>query len=847
MQRYLDYTLKENGSIIRVQERRPNMFEADWKTLNDTQQKVVQNIKDALLVLAPAGTGKTKVIAMRTAYLLQQGVAPSSILCLTFTNKAAKEMEQRISLYDKASSRQLTIKTFHSFCYYLINQEKQNARFAFPCTIIDESDTEDIIRRIVFALTTEEWKKVNTLTTFLENVKKHRLQVEPAYRHDDAYVVKDYIAIHKPRDPFIRQYGLKLLGNYERYLRDNNCVDFTDLILEATYLLEDSDIRTKWQRRYPYIQVDEMQDTSIREYNIIKILAQENHVALYGDFNQTIYEWRGSAPYKMIEDYKNNFKPIEISLETNYRSTQLLLKAANGFIRNSNLYPTLSMPSVKEIGEPIEVFCGRTKTREMELITQSLKQHYTGGEKEVAILTRTNGLAKDVYRYLEQRGIPCIKVEDIRLMRRPEVKDLLAVFNYTVNQRNSYALEKVIKHQVIHMEDWLIKELKKTKSAYMSLHDWFLAENNDPYYALIKGFENNKVVVLDVESTGLDTTTDDIIQIAAICYGKDGVKEQLDVLVKPTKSVGDSFFVHGFSDEQLDAEGMEIKCALGLLREFVEGKVVVGHNVKYDLSIIESMCARYKQPVIEHLEVYDTLDLAHKMYPKLPNHKLETLSKLIETKAKPNHNALQDILATSEVLTHFIEKLIETQKVRYSQLEAYYPYVANYKKQVQNIIGEVKKRKTFEAISYLMNSCGYKTHYNDEALANLRDFYKMSEALYQEDFCVEDNRMKLLAFSALHASEVEQSALFKGKVPVMTMHQAKGLEFDYVFMAGCNEGVFPSSRSVQEGYVEEEKRLFYVGMTRARKKLYLSYNNSKPMSFLIEEIEEEFKKYRQDH
>ncbi|MEG0952256.1 MAG: 3'-5' exonuclease [Niameybacter sp.] len=822
------------------------MFEKDWKTLNKAQQSVVHNIKDALLVLAPAGTGKTKVIAMRTAYLLQQEIAPTSILCLTFTNKAAKEMEQRIALYDRAMSRQLTIKTFHSFCYYLINQEKQNARLAFPCTIIDESDTEEIIRRIVFALTMEEWKRVNTLTTFIENVKKHRLVVEPEHRHDDTFVVKDYLRVHKTKDPLISQYGLKLLKNYERYLRDNNCIDFTDLILEATYLLEDPVICAKWQKRYQYIQVDEMQDTSIREYHIIKTLAQYNHVALYGDFNQTIYEWRGSAPCEMIEDYKTLFSPVEISLETNYRSTQLLLKAANGFIRNSNLYPTLSMPSVKEIGEPIEVFCGRTKTREMELITQSLVQHYTGGDKEVAILTRTNGLAKDLYRYLEQKGIPCIKVEDIRLMRRPEVKDLLSVFNYTVNPRNSYALEKVIKHPVIHMEEWLIKALKQTKSAYMSLHDWFLAENNDPYYALIKGFEHNQVIVLDVESTGLDTTTDDIIQIAAICYGKEGVKAQLDILVKPTKLVGDSFFVHGFSDEQLEREGIGIHEALEQLADFTHGKVVVGHNVKYDLSIIESMCSRYQQPPLEHLEVYDTLDLAHKMYPKLSNHKLDTLSHLIQTKATPNHNALQDILATSEVLTHFIEKLVGTQTLRYSQIEAYYPYVAIYKKQVQELVEAIRQRSTHEGISYLMNSCGYKAHYKGEELSNLRDFYKMAEALYTATFSYADNRMRLLAFSALHASEVEQSALFKGKVPVMTMHQAKGLEFDYVYMAGCNEGVFPSSRSVQEGYIEEEKRLFYVGMTRARKKLYLSYNNSKPMSFLIEEIEEDFKKYRQD-
>lgn len=821
------------------------MFDKDWDTLNVNQKKVVENIEDALLVLAPAGTGKTKVIAMRTAYLLNKGIPPTSILCLTFTNKAAREMEERIALYDKAKVRHLTIRTFHSFCYYFINQEKQNARFAFPCTIIDESDTQDILKRILFALTKEEEKYMGPIVSFIENVKKYRLNFSFQETIKEEELVKAYLKEFPTRELVLKQYGARLLRMYERYLKENNCVDFIDLIIEATYLLEDPVIRQKWQKRYQYIQVDEMQDTSIREYHIIKQLSEGNHIALYGDFNQTIYEWRGSTPYTMIEDYKSVFKPIEVALETNYRSTQLLLKAANDFIRNSNLYPTLSLPNAKEIGEPIEVFCGRTKAVEIEMIAQSILKHYTAEDKQIAILTRTNGLAKEIYTLLDQKGIPCIRVEDIRLMRKTEVKDLLAVFNYAINLRNSYALEKMIKHQVIHIDNWLIQELKKTKSGYMYLHDWFLAENNDPYQSLFEAYDHNKLVVLDVESTGLDTTCDDIIQIAAICYGKDGVKEELDILVRPTKKVGDSYYVHGFTDEQLAKEGLDISYALDLLGDFVQNKIVVGHNVKYDLAIINSMCYRHQKAPLVYKGVYDTLDLAHKIYPHLTNHKLGTLAELIKTKATPNHNALQDILATSEVLTHFIYKLKEKKDERYNYLEAYYPYVQQIKGKVQEMVQNVRGIPTYEAVTYLMNNCAYKNYYDQEGLQNLRDFYKMTQELYDASLSYEDNIMKLLTFSALHTSEVEQSALFKGKIPVMTMHQAKGLEFDYVYMAGCNEGIFPSTRSVKEGYLEEEKRLFYVGMTRAKKKLYLSYNNSKKMSFLIEEIGEDFKSYRQ--
>ncbi|MDU7551861.1 MAG: 3'-5' exonuclease, partial [Streptococcus mitis] len=139
--------------------------------------------------------------------------------------------------------------------------------------------------------------------------------------------------------------------------------------------------------------------------------------------------------------------------------------------------------------------------RIFDLIAKSISEHYTAEHKQIAILTRTNSLAKSIYKMLEKKGIPCIRVEDIRLMRTTEVKDLLAVMSYAINLRNSYALEKIIKHPVIHMEQWLIQELKKTKSGYMYLHDWFLAENNDPYQPLIEGYMQNKIVVLDVEST----------------------------------------------------------------------------------------------------------------------------------------------------------------------------------------------------------------------------------------------------------------------------------------------------------------------------------------------------------
>ncbi len=820
-------------------------FLEDWEHLNPEQQQAVTTINGNHLVLAPAGTGKTKVIAMRTAYLMQQGIAPEHILNLTFTNKAAREMETRIAQYAPGTTKKLIIRTFHSFCYYLINHEKENTHFSFPCSIIDESDTVAILQRIIKALTQQNYKAINDVVQFIENVKKHSLTFPLEMRSNYTHIVKDYDRLHPIKDPFLTTYGLQILKHYQKYLRQNNSLDFTDLIVEATYLLEVESIRQKWQHRFTYIQIDEMQDTSVREYYLITLLAKANQIALFGDFNQTIYEWRGSQPTEMITLFKKDFDPTELTLTANYRSTQMLLKAANNYIRNSQLYPLICDAKMLEIGHPIEVIQSMSEQEEMCAIAQSVQNLLSEGEKQIAVLTRLNNQAKKLSTVFTKQGIPCIQVEDIRLFRKKEIKDIQALFSYAINRRNSLSLEKILNYPIIHMPEWLLLALKKTQRDFMALHDWFLAEDSDPYHQLFKAYDANQLIILDVESTGLDTTQEDIIQIAAIRYGKQGVTDKLDILLKPTKPVGTSYYVHGFTDEQLQKEGVSPTKAFKKLSAFMGESVLVGHNIKYDLQIIQSMLTRYNEPPLTYWGIYDTLDLACKVYPQMPNHKLDTLAQFVGTKHAPNHNAYYDILATGEVLEHLMEKIAQSTANRLAHLEAYYAYIHDYKTVIVSIVDTVLTQTTYDTIEYFMNDCGMKAHYTKEEVAAVRAYFKTAKALYDDTLSIQDNIIKLLSFSALHYSEIEQSTLFKDKIPIMTIHQAKGLEFDHVYMMGCNEGIFPLRKSVEEGLLAEEKRLFYVGMTRARKNLYLTYHTRKKMSFFVEDIGEDFKKYSQ--
>lgn len=822
------------------------MFEKDWNELNDVQKQVSSCIHKSALVMAAAGTGKTKVIALRTRYLLENNVLPSQILCLTFTNKAAREMGSRIASYEPKAAKDITIKTFHSFCYYLIQNEKKSSHFIFPCTIMDEQDSLDIVTKIIEILPGNVKLQGKHVLTHIENIKRHSLEFEAASRYDYGLIISDYLKEQKISDSGLKQNLLPIFKRYQKALKDNNCVDFMDLIVETTYLLEQEEIRMRWNERYRYIQVDEMQDTSKREYHVIKKLAIGHNLCMFGDLNQTIYEWRGSSPWTMTEDFKISFTPEVFVLDTNYRSTQVLLKAANNYIRNSNLEPIYCDCHCLEYGDPIEVMLGGNKLEEFNKVAKAISNEPKEKFENMAILTRTNDYAAGIYQTLSRYGIPCSKIEDTKLFRKKEIKDLLAFFEYAINPRHSYALNKIARHPAINMDEWLLKALRRTRGCYLSLHDWFHTEGIDPYQALFAAYKHQNIVVLDVESTGLDTTKDDIIQIAAIRYGEAGVKDTLDILVRPTKSVGESYFVHGFSDELLAEKGEYPTEALTALLSFIKGAVLVGHNIKYDLQIINSSLYRYELPTVTNAWVYDTLDLAQKIYPNLENHKLCTLSALVETNRKPSHNALDDILATSEVLTHFIHILETTNNERYTAFEQYYPYVAEYATKIREIQKEMLEHSTMDSITYLMNTCNFKTYYNDETLKSIKEFYKTVNALYVPWQSFHDNIVSLLTFSSLHHSELEQSGFFRGKVPIMTVHQAKGLEFDDVYLVGCNDRIFPTSRSIRSGNLSEEKRLFYVAMTRARKKLCLTYHTELPRSHFIDEIGEDFKVFRQN-
>ena len=338
-------------------------------------------------------------------------------------------------------------------------------------------------------------------------------------------------------------------------------------------------------------------------------------------------------------------------------------------------------------------------------------------------------------------------------------------------------------------------------------------------------------MVYDVESTGTDTTRDDIIQIAAIRLNADGTEgEVFERFLKPTKSVGTSAAVHGFTDEYLAEHGEDPAVVLKDFIEFSKGAVIVGHNVGYDVSILGAQLHKYNLPAASFSAVYDTLDIYRRFYPRLENHKLGFLSDHFPIDHKPTHNALDDIRATGLLLNYAIEHNIEpTVDKRRALISMYKDAFAPIAAGMDTLRRKSYTEKPSQLLAYIMNQMGvvayYKEHREEARIENIRDLYRILTELEQRetDLTGRGCLQRILEEAALTAGEPDRRIKNSGAIPIITVHQAKGSEFDHVFLAGMRDGEFPSRLAVMEGNLPEEQRLFYVAITRARKTLCMTY------------------------
>ena len=404
--------------------------------LNKEQQQAVQHTEGPLLILAGAGSGKTKVLTVRIAHLLAQGVNPYEILAITFTNKAAKEMKSRVEGLVGDVANRIWLSTFHSFCAKFLRFELDNfLGYNSNFTIYDTSDSQAVIKAALKALNLDDkYYPVGAMIAAISDAKNKLL------------FASDF---RKQARDFYQQKVADVYEYYERELRKNNALDFDDLLLVAVKLLQSNEaVLDKYSKRFRYVMIDEYQDTNHAQYLLAKLLASHwKNIAVVGDADQSIYAWRGADIQNILDFEKDYPNCTSIKLEQNYRSTKIILDAANAVIENNEARPKKNLWTDKTEGAKIQHFTAQSEHEEAAFIGDTIaKKHDIHGVPygDMAILYRTNAQSRVLEEALIKRALPYMMVGGTKFYDRKEIKDVLAYLRVLYNPFDDLSLLRII-------------------------------------------------------------------------------------------------------------------------------------------------------------------------------------------------------------------------------------------------------------------------------------------------------------------------------------------------------------------------------------------------------------------
>ena len=407
-----------------------------FQGLNEPQQRAVACIDGPLLIVAGAGSGKTRVLTFRIANLLEHGVPPYRILAITFTNKAAREMRDRVDTLIGDSAHDVWLSTFHSFCARFLRVEIEYlGTYAKNFVIYDASDTKGLIRECLKELNIDEKHTApGAVQSHISDAKNRLLDVK---------------AFAAQATDFFAEQVAKVYELYQSKLRANNALDFDDLLMLTVELLSNNEeIRAKYQNKFQYILVDEYQDTNGAQYAITKLLAEGHHnICVVGDADQSIYGWRGADMRNILNFERDYPEATVILLEQNYRSTKNILAAANAVIENNLTRKKKELWTDNPTGDPITIYEGATEKNEASYIVREVERLHTMFHVkygDIAVLYRTNAQSRNIEEAFYATGIPYAMVGSVRFYDRREIRDIIAYLRVIYNPRDTLSLLRII-------------------------------------------------------------------------------------------------------------------------------------------------------------------------------------------------------------------------------------------------------------------------------------------------------------------------------------------------------------------------------------------------------------------
>ncbi len=494
------------------------------ENLNKEQKEAVQTVKGPLLILAGAGSGKTKVLTTRIAYLVNNGARPKDILAVTFTNKAAKEMKERLGkIIGENTVKYMWVGTFHGICGRILRENIDNYNFQSGkkldknFTIYDDTDSNAVIKQAVKKLNLDDKIYAPKLVKTIISNAKNKMQ--------DAYTFATFA-----RD-FKSQKIASIYEEYENTLNNNNAIDFDDMLMLTVKLLEqNAQVREYYYNKFKHILVDEYQDTNLAQYRLVKMLytnnleeiPEERSLCVVGDVDQSIYSWRG-ADYTIILNFQKDFKNTKlIKLEQNYRSTANILNVANAIIENNTERVDKVLYSNKGEGEKIDYFEAQDEADEANFIVSRIKQDSGGDYNRYAVLYRTNSQSRALEEACMAAAVPYRIYGGLKFYDRKEIKDIIAYLRLIYNTDDSQSFRRIVNVPKRAIGDTTVKNLQDYADKFdISLFDAAqrIDENDDipqrtrskikdfselilKFKDAVKSYSLQEFVTLVIEKTG---------------------------------------------------------------------------------------------------------------------------------------------------------------------------------------------------------------------------------------------------------------------------------------------------------------------------------------------------------
>ena len=716
----------------------------DIDSLNPAQREAVLTTEGPLLVLAGAGSGKTRVLTFRIAHMLGDlGVKPWQVLAITFTNKAAAEMRERLAALIPNGTRGMWVCTFHAMCVRMLREDADLLGYTGQFTIYDDDDSKRMVRDIMQALGIEQKQfPINMIRSKISSAKNAMIGPEDMLKSADS-----------PNDKKAAQVYLEL----ERRLRAANAMDFDDLLVRTLELLRTRpEVLDKYQERFRYISVDEYQDTNHVQYEIANLLAAKyQNLMVVGDDDQSIYSWRG-ADITNILDFEKDFKNCKtVKLEQNYRSTGHILSAANAVVRHNSQRKDKRLFTAEGDGEKIQAFQASDERDEGRWIAGEIEKLHSKGTSydDIAVFYRTNAQSRILEDMFLRAGVPYKIVGGTRFFDRAEIRDVMAYLKMIVNPADEMSVKRVINTPRRGIGSTSIQKIEQ------------LARDNRCSF-----FQACEIATAETGMFSAKVRNGLSSFVALVREGRriDGeLKDVVEMIVDKTGLL-QAFRAEGTMESESRAEN--IQEFLGVAAEFEE----THEDIEGTLESLEELRAAGVADVPAGAEPVVVSAPAPEPGPSAPASSFEAL---VGARDAAGSNPLDSLAAPALSPQDALAAAIAGNAYA---APTELPAGAVHADEIERTYGPL----TCKALPALM-----------EWLALRSDLDSLA--------------------GETHA------------ITMMTIHSAKGLEFPAVFVAGMEEGIFPHVHdfggSDDPGKLEEERRLAYVAITRARKRLFLTY------------------------